>query len=723
MKTIVRCGSLAAAVLLTAAAWGAGPAKASRRPETPKRPVTDTYHGVSVEDDYRWLEDGASPEVRAWSEAQNAYARTYLSALPGRDILEKRFAVLLGGASPSYGSLDVAGGTLFALKVKPPSQQPFLVTLPSPDEPGKARVVVDPNALDPTGLTAIDWYEASPDGSLVAVSLSRGGTEDGTLHVFESASGKRVFETIERVQEGTAGGSLAWDRDGKGFTYTRYPRGTERPEPDLNFYQQVYHHVLGTSPDKDAYVLGRDFPRIAETFLKRSEDGAYLLATVANGDGGEYAFYLLGPSGKWVQVAGFADKVVGAAFGPGGALYLHSLKDAPRGKVLRLDLKHPALPEAVTVVPESEGVIVSIKPTASRLFVLDMLGGPSRLRVFDPSGKALGTVPVPPVSSVSQLVVAGGDDLLFRAQSYVSPPAWFRYAAGTGKVSPTALVMTSPADFSGVEVVRTEAVSKDGTRVPLTLIMKKGMKRDGNNPTILNGYGGFGISEEPRFAPARLAWIEQGGIYAIASIRGGGDFGEGWHEGGKLTRKQNVFDDFAACARALVKEKYTRRERLAILGGSNGGLLMGAMLTQHPDLFGAVVSYVGIYDMLRVELSTNGSFNVTEYGTVKNPDQFKALYAYSPYHRVADGTRYPASLFLTGANDPRVDPMQSRKFVARLQAATASSEPILLRTSDTSGHGLDMPLKDRIAEDVDVYAFLFDELGVPVKPSGAPQSK
>jgi prolyl oligopeptidase len=410
--------------------------------------------------------------------------------------------------------------------------------------------------------------------------------------------------------------------------------------------------------------------------------------------------------------------VKAAEFGPGGSLYCLSIKDAPRGKVLRLSLAEPDLTKARIVVPESEAVLEGVRPTASRVYIREMLGGPSRIRIFDLEGKSLGVVPLPPETSVGELVRTGKDDLLFDTEGYLTPPAWVRFIALTGKLDKTALVQTSPVDFSDTEVVSTQAVSKDGTKVPLVILMRKGTPLDGSSQALLTGYGGFGISQTPTFSAARRVWIEQGGIYAIASLRGGGEFGEAWHDAGKLTRKQNVFDDFAACARSLVEKGYAKPARLAIIGGSNGGLLMGAELVQHPELFRTVVSYVGIYDMLRVELSTNGAFNVTEYGTVKDPEQFKALYAYSPYHGVTDKTSYPPALFLTGANDPRVDPMQSRKFVARLQAASVSGAPVLLRTSSSSGHGIDMALAERIAENVDVYSFLFHQLGVTVKDPG-----
>jgi prolyl oligopeptidase len=333
------------------------------------------------------------------------------------------------------------------------------------------------------------------------------------------------------------------------------------------------------------------------------------------------------------------------------------------------------------------------------------------VRVFDLAGKGAGAVPILPVSAVGELVGAG-DDLLFRNTSYIDPPGWYRYAPATGKTTRTALFQTSPADYGDAEVLRDAAVSADGTRVPLNILRKKGTKLDGQNPTLLRGYGGYAVSRTPRFSASDRVWLDHGGVMVVANLRGGGEFGEAWHQAGALTKKQNVFDDFAACARRLVAAGYTKPERLAIMGGSNGGLLMGAALTQHPELYRAVVSYVGIYDMLRVELTPNGAFNVTEFGTVKDPKHFEALFAYSPLHHVENGATYPSILFLTGANDPRVDPFHSRKMTARLQAASGSARPVLLRTSDDTGHGIGTPLDAEIEEDVDVYAFLFHELGM-----------
>ena len=690
-------------MLLATSLWGAdGP------PATPKHPVTDEYHGIKVVDDYRWLENWSDPAVHAWSDAQNHYARSVLDALPMRAELAQELEHLLADPSPRYRALAERHGRLFALKTLPPKEQPFLVTLDSPDHPEAARTIVDPAQLDPTGHTAIDFYVPSLDGKYVAVSLSKGGSESGDVHVYETATGKALPDVIERVNGGTAGGSLAWNGDGSGFYYTRYPRAGERPAADLDFYQQVWFHKLGTHDD--TYSLGQDFPRIAEIELETSDDGRHVLARMANGDGGEYAHYLLGPNGSWMQVARLADDIVSIQFGEDGDLYLLSRQGAPMGKILKLAIAKPDLSHAETIVPESNVALQDFTASNSHLYVDALAGGPSEIRVYDTAGHSQGTVPLEPVSAVTEMLRYRGQ-LLFNSMSYVRPPHWQRYDPATGKVSATPMAMKSPADFSDTEVLREFAVSKDGTKVPLTILRRKGTRLDGHNPVLLYGYGGYSVSLTPNFNPGLRPLLQRGVVYAVANLRGGGEYGDAWHRAGNLTHKQNVFDDFAACAHFLIDQHYTTPERLAIEGGSNGGLLMGAELTQHPDLFRAVVSHVGIYDMLRVELSPNGAFNVTEFGTVKEASQFRALYAYSPFHHVVDGTQYPAVLFLTGANDPRVDPANSRKMTARLQAS-GTRRPVLLRTSGDSGHGIGTALSERIAQQVDVLSFLFAQWGI-----------
>jgi prolyl oligopeptidase len=686
--------------------------------QTPKKPVSDEYQGTKIEDPYQWLEQDDDSAVKTWSDAQNQRTRTYLDKLPERSAIAKQLTEWYAKTSPSYSSLVARPGVLFALKFQPPKQQLMLVTLASPDDLKSEKMVLDPNALDAKGTTAIDWFVPSRDGKYVAISISQGGSEDGTLHIYETATGRALPDTIAHVQYPTAGGSAAWNADGTGIYYTRFPRKGERPEADLNFYQQVYFHKLGTPDTEDNYSLGKDFPRIAEIALEASRDGKYLVASVQNGDGGDYTHYLLGPDGNWKQLTQTADQVKAARLGRDNTLYLLSRAGAPRGKILRLPLATPDLTKATMIIPAGEAVIQTLVPTADSLYVGDLLGGPSQIRRFGLDGKGETIIPIPKVSAVSEMLALEDNSLLFRDASYTEPAAWFRSVPGKGEPVKTALVSTSPVSFADIEVTREFATSKDGTKVPLNILRRKGTKLDGQNPTLLYGYGGYSISMQPNYDFTRRLWFDRGGVYVVANIRGGGEFGEEWHKAGNLTKKQNVFDDFAAAAEYLIEQNYTRSDKLALQGGSNGGLLMGAMITQHPDLVHAVISSVGIYDMLRVELAPNGAFNVTEFGTVKDPEQFKALYAYSPYHHVVDGTNYPAILMLTGANDGRVAPYHSRKMVARLDEANQSGNPILLRTSTSAGHGIGTALSERIQQSADIYSFLISQFysDVTTKP-------
>ena len=691
-------------------------------PATPIRPVEDTYWGATVRDDYRWLEDWGDPAVRAWSDSQTAVTRDYLDHLPMRGAVLRQVEALTGKTSPAWFDLRHEGGVYFALEDQPPKQQPVLVVLRSLTDLKSEKVLVDPNALDPSGATTIDFYVPSRDGGKVAVSLSKGGTESGTVSVWDVGTGRRLADEVPRVNGGTAGGSLAWNADGSGFWRTRYPAPGERPEADLPFYLQVYFHRLGTPADSDRYVLGKEFPKIAEVLLSSSEDGRWVLADVLNGDGGDHALWLIAQADGGIRpLSAFEDRVVAAEFGP-EALYLLSRRDAPNGKVLRLPLADPSLERAAVMVPEGTAGIEWFTPSGGLLYVEEIVGGPSRVSVFTDQGAPRGTVPVPEPSTVEEMVRTGEGAVALRITRYTEPGGWMSYAPARGTLLPTALVRHAPVSFDDIEVRSETVISKDGTRVPLTILLRRGTKLDGTAPTLLYGYGGYALSERPEFGVRLRVWFDQGGVYADAHVRGGGEFGDAWHLAGNLTRKQNVFDDFAACAQWLLDHHYTSPGKLACEGGSNGGILMGAMITQHPDLFRAVVSSVGVYDMLRSELEPNGLFNATEYGTVKDSTQFAALYAYSPYHRVVDGTRYPAVLFPTGSNDPRVDPLHSRKMTARLQAATTSGLPVLLRAEAGTGH-VGTPLKARNELSADIYSFLFDQLQVkfrePVGTRGA----
>ena len=714
---------LATACLITASLAQSPPV--SKPPDTPKRPITDVYQGLKVTDDYRWLENWDDPQTKQWSAGQNARSRAYLDHLALRPPIKDRLTQLTRSRSARYFDLQFRGGMLFAMKYQPPQEQPILVALPSADNPDKAKVIFDPNSTSSKGSVSVDFYVPSLDGKYVAAAVSENGSEDSSAVIFEAATGKKLADVVPRVNFATAGGSIDWKADSSGFYYTRYPQGKERPPEDADFYQQVYFHKLGTPPAQDVYMIGKDFPRIAEIQLRTSDDGRWVVASVANGDGGQFEHYVMDASGHWTQVTHLDDGIVAAKVGPNDALYLLSRKDAPRGKVLRLSAPNVPLSQAKVAVLESSGSaseeggrasIESFVPAPGRLYVVDMMGGPSRVRVFDDHDQSLPAPPLPPVSGVDEAISIGGGNLLFRVSTYLAAPAWYRFDSASGNSTRTALSETSAFKLDDFEVVREFATSKDGTRVPLNILRRKGTKLDGSHPTILYGYGGFDISETPRlFRFLTAIWLQQGGIFVDTNLRGGGEYGEEWHQAGKLTHKQNVFDDFIASAQYLIDHKYTSPQHLAIYGGSNGGLLMGAASTQRPDLFRAAVSVVGIYDMLRIELDPNGAFNTTEFGTVKDPAQFKALYAYSPYQHVKDGTAYPAILFMTGDNDHRVNPMQSRKMTARLQAATSSGRPILLRTSATAGHGFGTAVDEVIEQDADVLSFLFDQLGVRYK--------
>lgn len=717
MKRVIFVVALAFSLLSFSQQPAVGPS-----PSTPKKPVTEEIQGVKITDDYRWLENNNDPEVKAWVAAQDKRARSYFQALPEHAEIVEWLAALAKSRSADYYGLERSGDSLFAMKSQPGKQQDLLVKLKSADDPASEAVVVDPNTLDPSGSTAIQFYVPSHNGKLVAVALAKGGSEAGELHVYDIASGKEQSDILQRVSFPTAGGNAAWKKDDSGLYYTRYPREGERPQEDLSFYQQIYFHKLGSPAEQDTYVLGKDFPRIAEITLRGSQDGQYLLATVENGDGGQYEHFLLDPGGKWIQLTNFDNKISAIAFGDDQALYVVSRQDAPRGKMLRLPLATLEMSQAKVIIPPSQdviqgfgfaisGVFPSFVASRGRLYVVEGTGGPLQIAMFDLGGKKLGTVPIEPVSNVAEILSLANGELLFYNESYLKPGAWFRYNAQQNKTIETALRGTSPVNLDDVVAEREFATSKDGTKVPMTVLHKKNMGRSSLHPTILTGYGGFGLSMTPGFEAALRMWFDADGVFAIANLRGGGEYGEEWHDQGKLTNKQHVFDDFIACAQLLIQRKYTNPKKLGIEGGSNGGLLMGAVLTQRPDLMRAVASTAGIYDMLRVESTQNGQFNATEYGSIKNPAQFKALYDYSPYQHIVADTKYPAVVLIVGENDLRVDPWHSRKFAAKLQAASTSELPIFLISFSNAGHGgIGSGEGQQIAMSAYRWAFFFDQL-------------
>ncbi|MCW5804201.1 MAG: S9 family peptidase [Deltaproteobacteria bacterium] len=695
-----------------------------RPPVAEVRVVKDTYHGTVVEDPYQWLEgDGA--DVQAWGEGQDRYARAVLDQLPESDALRAEITAVVKAAVVQYGDLRAAGGKLFALRRSPELEHPELVAMTDPEHPEAAQRVLDPAARG-AGV-AIDWYVPSPDGSRVAVSLSEHGSEVGTLHVID-LDGKDVEPAIPNVQRPTGGGDVAWTPDGKGLYYTRYrsdrsgpppaappdPRGaeSEKPEGERDAWMQVWFHALGTPVASDRYEMGKDLPKIAEITLASDARGR-VLASVQNGDGGTFRHYLRDIRGTWHQLDDWDDGIVFAGFGPTSDLWLVSKKDAPKRKVLRLPSTTANIDDAKLVIPEGGEPIVTdfakkrgIDFASDQLWITYQTGGPTEMRVFSLAGAQVKGPALPPVTSVGR-PTAWGDGALVQAVGYTLQPAWYRFSSATGALTEVApLSPKLPVDLSGFEVLREQATSKDGTRVPYTVIWPKGARRDGSVPCVATGYGGFGISVAPKFMAVESVLLRRGICWVHANLRGGSELGDDWHRAGMLLDKQHVFDDFAAVLGSLAEKKLTSPDRLAITGASNGGLLMGATVTQHPELVRAVVSDVGIYDMLRVERTPNGQYNIPEYGTVADPAQFAALYAYSPYHHVTAGTAYPATLLTTALHDGRVAPWQSRKMTAALQAARRGDTPVLLRVATSAGHGANTGATEVIDRTTHVFAFL-----------------
>jgi len=694
------------------------PAMALDYPETRRESTTDTYHGVTVKDPYQWLEDWSSEEVKTWSSLENAVARSFLDSLPNRAEIASRVESVVSADTVSYFSGQRIGDKAWFMKYQPPKQQPFLIEIDADGNKASERVVFDPLADDESGSTSIEWFRVSPNGKLVAIALTVAGAEVADLHVFDVATGEQVDEVVPRVNGPTAGGDLSWDADSSGFYYTRYPRDGQKSAEDQNFYQQLWHRELGTPLSEDRYEIGELFDRIAEIRVLVHEDSGKVLATMQFGDSGKFQLYLRETNGTWHQLSSYNDQLVQAQFIDADTLLVLSRKDAPRGKFMRMDISSLPATSLTLAIAEPEDAFASDfygDPTfivhGERIYTTTLAGGPQELRVFDLQGQPKAS-PQMEVSGVGQ-IIPWDDGVLLRQYSYLSPNTWLLFDGTHTSRHP--LSSTSSVDFNDYKVVREFAESKDGTKVPVNIILAKNTRLDGNNPMLLTGYGGYGVSLRPGFRPTLKVWLEQGGLFAEANLRGGGEYGEDWHQQGMLAKKQNVFDDFHAVMRHLVEAKYTQVSKLAIEGGSNGGLLMGAMIVQHPQDFQVTVSHVGIYDSLRSELSPNGAFNIPEFGTVQDPELFKALYAYSPYHHVKQAA-YPSILFMTGENDGRVDPMHSRKMIAALQYANTSDNPILLRTSGKTGHGAGTPLNETISQQVDRLSFLFHGLGMQYHP-------
>ena len=677
MPTSAACPSASHArvylrVFMPAVLFFAAAAAAAAPPPTPRDPVVTTMHGVTVFDPYRWLENAQSPKVKAWIDAQNAYADSLMGQFKDATAITQRVRQLASTSTEQYGP-QLVHGTLFFMRETPPQAQPVLVAQAWPR--GLQRVLVDTNPAG--GHVAIQEVWPSPWGRYVAYGTSANGSEATTIHVVDAITGKALPDALTDAGGGTTGPVVAWDTDERGMTYGRLPHGSL-------FGISLYHHNLGSLQASDRPEFGQGLSPIAEYELLSSPDAKETAALVQFGDATPFRVYLRSHN-KWRPIFGPGEGVTAAAF-DGHRLLLAAFGKSDHGRILAVSPQG----KVATLVPEQKNwVMQSVSPIQGGFLVTKLWGPDWRVDQYASDGRFVRRVPLPQTGIGIDTIAseAGSAEAVVAYSGWTIPSRWALYDAGSGSLRTVFAVRPPDQDYANIHTYRLTAVSKDGTRVPVTVLALGSTRKRSDNPTILTAYGGYDIPVAPHFIGTDLAWLERGGVYAMANIRGGDEFGESWHREGRLTAKQNVFDDFAAAAHALVSAGWTSPPHLGIIGESNGGLLMGAELVQHPELYRAVVSYVGIYDTLRHELYPNGRYNTRETGSVADAALFHALYAYSPYYNVRPGSRYPAVLLETGENDPRVAPWQSRKFAAALQAATASTLPVVLLTRRAAGHG------------------------------------
>jgi len=684
-------------------------AAASAVPKAEKRPLEETLHGVKIVDNYRWLEDGSSPDTQKWVAEEMAYTRGVLDPLPGRDAIHKRLTDLLRIGTMSEP--EIGGKYYFYSRRDGLQNQPVLYVREGMD--GKDRVLVDANQLAVDGTIALDWYQASENGKYLAYGTSPSGSEMSTLHVIETKTGNQLPDTIER----TRAASIAWILDNSGFYYTRYPKKGDVPDGQEMYNRHVFYHELGTDPATDPLIFGEgrdpeDWPSVS-----LDNDGRLLLISVEQGWTKTELFLMDLKKGTPPTRITTGKNFLYSASAYNGRLYIVTNEDAPRYRVFMAEAGNYEHDDWKEIIPQSDAVLQGATVWGGKLFAQYEQNATSQLKIFDIEGNKLKDLLLPALGTVyGSAGKWDRDEIFYGFLSFTVPPTVYRYDLKTGATTLWAKVDAPSIDPAAYEVNQEWYHSKDGTRVPIFVVNKKGLKKDGHNPTLLTGYGGFNVSMTPAFSRTAYLWMEHGGVYAVANLRGGAEFGEDWHRAGMLGSKQNVFDDMIAAAEHLIAEKYTDNNHLAIQGGSNGGLLMGAMITQRPDLFRAVVCQVPLLDMLHYQSFQIAKLWVPEYGSSDNPEQFKWLYAYSPYHHVKAGTEYPAILFMTGDTDTRVDPMHAKKMAAEMQDearnGTSKTRPILLRIESKAGHGAGKPVTKQIEEFTDVYSFLFWQLGV-----------
>ena len=709
-------GETAASESATSAPTEAAPATGEnaslplRYPKPRRSDQVDDYHGRSVADPYRWLEDTDSPETRAWIEAENALTFDYLKAIPQRDALHKRLEQLWN--YEKYGIPTARGGRYFYSRNDGLQNQSVIYVAPALD--AQPRVLLDPNTLSADGTVALSGTAISDDGRLFAYGLATAGSDWQEWRVRDVETGRDLDDRLQWIKFSSA----SWSADGQGFYYSRYDEPDEQARlTGVNYFQKLFYHRLGTPQAEDKLIYERADEKEWGFDGQVTDDGHWLVIRVWRGtERKNQLFYLdlTQPDAQVVPwITGF-DAQYDFIGNEGNTFLLRTDLDAPRHRVIAADVTSPGRERWKEIIPEQQNVLQSVAFVGGRLVALYLQDAHSQVRLFDAAGQPQGEIPLADIGTVALGEARQSDNELFYSfTSFLAAPTIYRYDVPTGQ---STVFRRPKVDFQA-DRYATEQVfytSKDGTRVPMFITRRKDLPLDGNNPTYLFAYGGFDISLTPSFSAGRLVWLELGGIYAQPNLRGGGEYGRAWHEAGMKARKQNVFDDFIAAAEWLVDQRYTSREKLAISGRSNGGLLVGAALTQRPELFGAALPGVGVMDMLRFHRFTIGWAWVSEYGSADNPDEFSALAAYSPLHNIKPGTHYPATLITTADHDDRVVPGHSFKFAATLQAAQAGPKPILIRIETSAGHGAGTPTSKLIEEAADGYAFLVKELTVDV---------
>jgi prolyl oligopeptidase len=687
-------------------------------PAAPKTNQVDVYHGVKVPDPYRILENPDDPATREWIEGENKITFGYLEKIPRREKIKDRLTELWN--YERYGVPFKEGGRYFFTKNDGLQNQSVLYTVPSLE--GEPRVLLDPNKLSKDGTVALKGYTIREDGEYMTYGLSSAGSDWEEWKVRRVATGEDTEDVLKWVKFS----EVSWTKDGKGFFYCRYdePKESEKLQ-SLNYFQKLYYHRLGTPQNQDVLVYDRPDHKDWMFSGDVTEDGRYLVISIEQGTDTRRRVYYKdlkrkGGEGELaikegspvVELLNQFDANYTFIQNEGTIFYFQSDLDASRAKVIAIDIVRPEKVNWKTIIPESKDTLHRTTIVNHQLIANYMQDAHSAVRIYNLDGKLARELKLPGIGS------AGGfsgkkteTETFYGFTSFTTPTVIYRYDLKTGESS----VFRQPKlqfDPSAYETKQVFYKSKDGTQVPMFITAKKGVALDGNNPTFLYGYGGFNISLTPSFSSSTMVWLEMGGVYAQPNMRGGGEYGEEWHKGGMKLKKQNVFDDFIAAAEWLIENKYTRKEKLAIAGGSNGGLLVGACLTQRPDLFGAALPAVGVMDMLRFHKFTIGWAWVSDYGSADTSEEFKAIYAYSPLHNIKPGTKYPATLITTADHDDRVVPAHSFKFAATLQAAQAGPAPVLIRIETKAGHGAGKPTSKLIEEAADRYAFLVKNLGL-----------